>query len=107
MDSRVSGLLGFARRAGRLGFGSDSVLRDVTAGKAKLVLLACDASPRTGRAVRQACEQSGVEVLGLPCGKEELGRAIGRGETAAVSVNDRSFASGLSEICHTPTGGME
>lgn len=107
MDSRLNGLLGFARRAGRLGFGSDAVLRDVQAGRAEIVLLSCDASPRTDRRIRQACEESRVSVFPLPCGKTELGSAVGRGDTAVIGVNDRSFAAGLRKICHTPTGGME
>lgn len=107
MDSRLSGLLGFARRAGRLGFGSDAVLRDILAGRARLVLLSRDVSPRTDRRIRQACGENEVAVCRLPCGKAELGQAIGRGDTAVIDVTDRSFAAGLTQICHTPTGGME
>lgn len=107
MDSRLSGLLGFARRAGRLGFGSDAVLRDILAGRAELVLLSGDVSPRTGQRIRQACEESRTAVCTLPCGKAELGHVIGRVDTAVIDVTDRSFAAGITKICHTPTGGME
>ena len=106
MDNRLSGLLGLSRRAGRLTTGNDAVLRDISGRKAALVLIASDASPRTAAAIRDACSANGVRAVTLPAGKEEVGRVIGRGDIAVLSVTDHSFAGGIYEICRSLTGGI-
>ena len=50
------GSLGLCRKAGRLLHGHDRVLEAVLSGKVALVLLAQDASERTARHLRDACE---------------------------------------------------
>lgn len=53
--ARLAGALGLARRAGALLWGTDRVRDAVRAGKARLVLLTGDASPRTRRHFTELC----------------------------------------------------
>lgn len=106
MEDKLFGMLGLARRAGKLSFGTDAVIRDIGSGKAALVILAGDASQRTAQKVREVCEQTGTETIVVPLGKAELGQAMGRGDTAVAAVTDKSFAAGIKEKCRTITGGI-
>ena len=106
MEDKLLGLMGLARRAGRLTCGSDAVLRDIAAGKALSVLLAGDASPRTVNNIRVACEKTGTGVFMVPFDKLALGHATGRGETAVAAVTDKAFSLRVQEICRNITGGI-
>ena len=52
MDDKALGLLGIARRAGRLSLGHDAAKGAVLAGKARLCLISADASERLERESR-------------------------------------------------------
>lgn len=99
MENKLTGLLGLARRAGKLAFGSDAAQRAVAGGSASLVLVSADASPGTAEKARRECEKYGVSVAALPIGSRAFGEAIGRGDTAVAAITDRSFARGIKEIC--------
>lgn len=49
MDDKALGLLGIARRAGRLSLGHDAAKGAVLAGRARLCLISADASDRLER----------------------------------------------------------
>jgi ribosomal protein L7Ae-like RNA K-turn-binding protein len=92
MDDRLLGLLGLARRAGRITHGYDAVLREIAARKAALVLLSADASARTAEKMRRACQENGTRIVTLKQTMEQVGKAIGAKETAVAALTDRSFA---------------
>lgn len=106
MPDRLSGLLGLSRRAGRLIWGYDAVLKAVASGEAKLVVLAEDTAPHTAKRIEQACETAGIDRYMLPFGKEMLGRAIGRADTAVAAVSDDGFSEGIRKYCRNITGGI-
>ena len=85
MQPRPLRLLGLARRAGKLACGADAVKG--AAERARLILIACDA----GSAVRREAAGYGKRVIGLPYGKEELGRAVGRESCAVAALIDEEF----------------
>ena len=95
---RLTGMIGIARRAGRLTFGYDAVVKDIEAGKAKAVLLSNDASPRTAEKINEACERCRARLTVLPVSKAMLGRSIGRDDVAVVSIGDKSIADKILEI---------
>ena len=47
IDNKVYGLLGLARRAGKISFGTESSIETIQKGKAKLVIVTTDSSDRT------------------------------------------------------------
>lgn len=95
---KISGMLGLARRAGKMTFGYDAVFKDVAAGKAKVVFLSTDASPRTAGKVKKACEDFEAPIATLPLTKQMIGWAIGKDETAVIAVLDKSFSKKIIEL---------
>ena len=92
---RLRGLLGMARRAGRLTTGFDAVCDRIAQRKTSLVLLAADLSEKTAKELRYAA-QSGPAVRRLPLGKAAVGTCLGSAKPSGVlSVNDTGFASAL------------
>lgn len=95
MDERLAGLVGLARRAGRLTAGSDAVKALLAAGKAQAVLLAQDVSPKTEKEMRFAAKGA-VPFLTVGLSKDEIGHAIGSQKpVGVVATEDKGFAGAL------------
>ena len=58
-------MLGLARRAGKLIFGSENVVLSARQGKIKLALLATDASGRTKKLMQNKCKSFSVPLYEL------------------------------------------
>lgn len=97
MESNYLGLLGLAKRAGYLSEGDEAVRAAISAGKARLVLCASDASERTRETFSFITESSGVAFISVPETKEDIGNALGRRPAATVAVCDIGFAAALSK----------
>jgi ribosomal protein L7Ae-like RNA K-turn-binding protein len=102
----IRGLLGLARRAGRLSMGSRETRLGLRRGEIRLVLLAEDASPRDReRLIRVAVEEEvPSHVVGS---RAALGAAIGREEVAVVGVRDRGMAEALVARLSSSQGGPD
>ena len=97
MNERLTGLLGMARRAGRLIAGFDAVKESLTAGRAAAVLFAADLSPKTEKELRFA---AGERPLLFPAGltKDEIGHAIGSEKPVGViATEDKGFAAAMKK----------
>lgn len=95
MNNRLIGLLGMARRAGRLTAGFDAVLELVKSGKAQVVLLAADLSPKTEKELRFAASTA-VPLLPVELTKEEIGHAAGWNKpVGVVATEDKGFAAAM------------
>ncbi|MCD7822078.1 MAG: ribosomal L7Ae/L30e/S12e/Gadd45 family protein [Clostridiales bacterium] len=90
-------LLGLAKRAGRLAQGEDMVQEAAAAHKVRLLLLAADAAPGTVRRVRTLAGER-IAVMALPCGKAQLGAALGRDTCAVCAVTDLGFAAKIAGL---------
>lgn len=93
MDS-VLGMLGLAKRAGKISSGAELVTEDIRRGKSKLVIIAADISENGRKAVTDACRYRKVKFIEYS-DKENLGRATGSGQRTVISVNDREFAGAV------------
>lgn len=85
-------LLGLARKGRNLETGEGPVTGLVRAGKARLVLVARDASERTRRQIRGLAEGTAQPVTDVPFTKAELGAALGTPDTALAAVTDTALA---------------
>lgn len=95
MESNYLALLGLARRAGMLEIGDESARVALQSKKARVLLMASDASDRTKDTftfIAESCEVPYVEVSET---REELGNALGKRPCAAVAVCDIGFASAI------------
>ena len=77
--------MGLCKAAG----GVTSVLGEVRCGKSKLVMIASDASERTRKQIKDKCEFHGVKCVECGFSSDEMGHAIGRDSTVAVSFGGK------------------
>lgn len=83
--------LGLAMRAGQLVTGDEGVLDAVRTGKARLVVLAADASENTRKKFKDKCSTYQVPIIEYGT-RELLGSSVGKGERVIVAITDPGFA---------------
>lgn len=93
--SNILNLVSLARKAGRLEAGEEPVGAAARSHQAKLILVAQDATDNTYRRVRHWGDSCNITWVSVPYSKAELGRAIGRGETAMVAMMDIGLAASV------------
>lgn len=91
---KVLSMIGMARRANAVSLGEQMCSEAVKNKKAKLVIIACDASDNTKKSVKNSCEYYNVEYIEY-ADRENLGKFCGLDLIAALSVNDDNFADGI------------
>lgn len=88
--------LGLCRRAGKLILGTPAVTEGVIKGKARLVLIASDASDNTAERLTALCENRRVEARKIPLTKAELSDACGLMRESAAAGIPREFLNLVS-----------
>lgn len=97
--NRLCGILGLARKAGKITVGSESVIEGIRRGKALLVLVACDASDNTKKMFADSCRYYGTELKVLALDSDELSSAIGKkSKTVALYISDGNFVNAVHKI---------
>ncbi len=89
--------LGLIRRAGKLSIGEENIRQAVRAGKARLILLAEDASQNAEKRAGTFAERANVPLLRLDEDKDTLCRELGINGGAMLAVCDEGFAAVLHE----------
>lgn len=98
MERKLAGLIGMARRAGRLTIGFDAVREQLEAGKAAFVLLAADLSAKTEKELLFGLKQ--VKAGRGPLGKEEMAHALGSlRPVGVIATDDEGFATAMKALC--------
>lgn len=98
-EERLLGMLGLAARARMLSIGTDIACDSVRGGNAKLLIVAHDASENTKKRVFNCAKYYETACYEIPIGQNELAHALGkRGATAALSLNDRNMAKGITKL---------
>jgi ribosomal protein L7Ae-like RNA K-turn-binding protein len=87
-------LLGLANRARKIISGEELVLKEVRNGRAKLVLLAADASANTTKKITDKCSYYHVPIKEVD-NRNSLGQAIGKEARVVVAILDSGFAEKL------------
>lgn len=96
MNERFLSMLGLACRAGKIQTG-EMVIQAIRAKKAKLVIIASDASENTRKKLEDKCTFYEVPFAYFD-GSERLSAAIGRHNRMAVAVMDDGFARNLIQL---------
>ena len=86
MSQKALRLLGLALRGNNLAVGELPVGEACQTHRARLVLHAADAAENTVRRAGREAQRAGVELVALPCTKEELGAALGRNKLGRAHV---------------------
>ena len=96
---RLSGMLGFATRAGKITVGTDLVCRAMPSGKVKLVIISSEASDSTKKKLTVKSEFYGIRSLVADIDTEELGRVVGKtSAVAAVAIVEEMFAREILKL---------
>ena len=85
--------LGLARKAGLLVTGEDGCADAVSGGRAKLLMLASDASPNTARKAQKLLQGHRAPLEALPWDKETLSALLGRQSCSMLCFTDLPLAS--------------
>jgi ribosomal protein L7Ae-like RNA K-turn-binding protein len=87
-------LLGLANRARKIVSGEELAVKEIRSGKAKLVLLARDASSNTTKKITDKCGSFHVPYKMVE-NRYLLGQAIGKEARVVVAILDDGFAKKL------------
>lgn len=94
-NKKFRGMIGIAAKAGRLKSGEFSAEESIKAGKAKVCIIASDASDRTRKHFTDMCSYRHIPMYTVDADKEALGQMIGRGPRSMVTVEDRGLADNI------------
>lgn len=89
--------LALARKAGLAELGEEPACSASAAGKAKLILVASDASDHTWRKAKSLVSGTCQQLVRFPYTKDEMGFAIGRTSLAIAAITDAGMAASLVE----------
>ncbi len=89
---RALGLLGLARKGGRVELGEEAVAAACRSGHARLLILAQDAGDSVRRRAEFFVRSGKPPHITVPFGKEELGAAVGRNVCSVAALTDVSLA---------------
>ncbi|KUK12842.1 MAG: Uncharacterized protein XD51_0233 [Moorella sp. 60_41] len=90
-------LLGLALRARKVAWGYRAVREDLRRGRAHLVIVTEDASPRLRREFEVLCRTKSVPLVVWGT-KAELGLALGKPPSGVAAVEDPGFARLIGQV---------
>lgn len=93
----VLGTLGLAKRAGKLALGDDMARELCEMGKARCVLVACDAGGSTAKKAALSAERANIPCITLPQDRAALGGALGREGCAVCALGDIGLAASVAK----------
>ena len=91
MKKNTLGVIGLAARARAIAIGTNNVLDAVRSKTAKLVLIANDVSENTKKNLTDKTAYYSVKAEITDITAQELGRAVGHSNTAAIAFTDLNF----------------
>ncbi len=101
-DSRFTGMLGLARRAGKVIIGTELICRAMPKrgnGSIRLVIISDKASEATRKKLAVKSDFYGITYIEVSIDTEELGRMLGKTfAPAAAAVTDDGFAKELIKL---------
>lgn len=97
INSRITGLLGLATRAGKTVFGTESSKEAIEKKKVKLLIVAEDAAERTKKNFEEICHKYGV-CMKIVLTINEISSSIGQSNKAIVGIKDKNFSEEILKI---------
>lgn len=96
-NNKFLGLLGIATKAGKIVAGSEIVTESIKFKKAKLVIVAEDASDKTKKNFEYLCNKYEIKIIICET-IDNLSMAIGKKNKAILCVKDKNFADEMVRI---------
>lgn len=97
--NKVLGMLGMAKKAGKITSGNFLCEKSIKYGESNLIIIASDASSNAKKSITDCCKYYKVDYTEYS-DMESLGKFIGSGKRAVVSVNDENFAEAIVKKIH-------
>ena len=97
INNKICGLLGLARRAGKLSFGTEACMQEIEKNKIKLIIIAINAAERTKMNFKNICNNKKIpifEILNI----DEISKAIGQSNKAVIGIKDINFSKEIIKI---------
>lgn len=94
---KILQLLGLATRARKVITGEELVVSEVRSGKARLVMVAEDASQNTKKKLRDKCHTYKIDFREFS-NRYELGHAIGKEQRVVIAIMDSGFAKKMVSL---------
>ena len=91
MNDKILSFIGLAAKAGKLVYGSEAGSAAVRQKRARLVVMACDASENTKKLMHNKCASNNVPICEYS-DVVSLSKAVGKGTVSVISVTDEGFA---------------
>ena len=91
LKKNTLGVIGLAARARGIVIGTNQVLEAIRGRKAKLVLIASDASDNTKKTLKDKSSYYNARLEEIDITTDELGRAVGHSNTASIAFTDFNF----------------
>ncbi len=90
--------LGLIRKAGKISLGEQNTGKAAQQKKAKLIILADDASPNASKRALSFANVSGCILITVPADKNTLGEALGSSPFAMAAICDSGLANAFQRI---------
>lgn len=97
---KILGMLGMAKKAGRVVSGVYLCKKAIKSGESCLIIIASDNSENTKKPIKNSCKYYKVDYIEYS-DAEAIGKCIGGGKKAVVSVNDQNFAEAIKNKFRT------
>jgi len=90
-------MLSLCQKAGKLLSGEFQCEQAIKTGKAKMIIIAKDASSNTKKLFKDKCKFRNIPLYELGS-KEQLGHTIGKDQRASLAVIDENFYRKLKQL---------
>lgn len=101
---KLGGMLGLARKAGKLTFGTDRITDSIRSKHPDIILMASDISENTRKRIENCCKYYKTEYGDLNMTMSILSHYIGQSSAvSAVSITDKSFTAAILEMINPTT----
>jgi ribosomal protein L7Ae-like RNA K-turn-binding protein len=97
MDHRIYAMLGLCTKAGKVVSGDETCERTIKTGKAKLVIVAENASANTKKKYTDLCTYRNITLRFFGT-KELLGNAMGKTSRGVLVIFEENFSKNILEL---------
>jgi len=102
--NKLGGMLGLARKAGKLSYGTDQITDSIRNKHPNIVLMASDISENTRKRIENCCKYYKTEYGNLDMTMDILSHYLGQtSAVSAVSIMDKGFTAAILDIINSTT----
>ena len=94
-NAKFLSTLGMCRKAGKLVMGFDAVARTIKSGKAGLLVLAGDISPKSAKEITRLAETYQVKIARVETAMDDIKRIAGK-KAGILAITDEGLAKSVA-----------